>query len=70
VDARGRLYVATSMGVQVFSARGEPLGIITLPKTPQNLAFGGAGRSTLYVVGRGAVYRIKTKTNGPDRPGK
>lgn len=70
VDAKGRLFVATTVGVQVFSAKGEPLGIMALPKTPQNLAFAGTGRGTLYVVGRGAVYAIATQTKGPDRAGK
>jgi gluconolactonase len=70
VDAAGRLYVATTLGVQVFSAKGEPLGIIKLPKQPQNLAFSGRDRSMLYVVGRGAVYSIPTQTHGPRRAGK
>ncbi len=67
VDEAGRLYVATTLGVQVFSPAGEPLGIIALPKSPQNLAFSGKDRGTLYVVGRGSVYRIATLTHGPDR---
>ncbi|MBT2132874.1 SMP-30/gluconolactonase/LRE family protein [Croceibacterium sp. LX-88] len=70
VDASGRVYVASSAGVEVFSPEGTPLGVIALPKQPQNLAFGGADRSQLYVVGRGSVYRIKTLTKGVDRPGK
>ncbi|MET0279718.1 MAG: SMP-30/gluconolactonase/LRE family protein [Steroidobacteraceae bacterium] len=70
VDAKGRLYVATTVGVQVFSPRGEALGVIALPKAPQNLAFAGKGRDTLYVVGRGSVYRIATETRGPRRAGK
>lgn len=70
VDATGRLYVASTAGVQVFSPGGEPLGILALPLAPQNLAFAGEGRATLYVVGRGAVYRVPTLTRGPDRPGK
>lgn len=70
VDAEGRLFVATTLGVQVFSSKGKPLGTIELPRTPQNLAFAGSGRSSLYVVGRGAVYRIATLTHGPDREGK
>lgn len=70
VDAQGRVYVASTAGVQVFSPKGEALGIITLPKAPQNLAFAGKDRSTLYVVGRGSVYRIETQTQGPSRPGK
>lgn len=70
VDEKGRLFVASNIGVQVFSAKGEPLGVIALPKQPQNLAFGGKGRSYLYVVGRGSVYRIATLTHGPHRAGK
>ena len=70
VDAKGRLFVATSVGVQVFAADGKALGTIVLPKTPQNLAFAGPGLSSLHVVGRGAVYRIATQTKGPDRAGK
>ena len=70
VDGRNRIYVATGIGVQVFDRRGKALGVIELPKSPQNLAFGGAKRDQLYVVGRGAVYRIPTLTSGPRRPGK
>lgn len=70
VDEKGRLYVATAVGVQVFSDEGEAMGIITLPKQPQNLAFSGPGRHSLYVVGRGSVYRIQMLTRGPQRTGK
>jgi gluconolactonase len=70
VDAAGRVLVATLAGVEVFSPEGSPLGVIALPKQPQNLAFAGPDRSQLYVVGRGSVYRIKTLTRGVNRPGK
>jgi gluconolactonase len=64
VDALGRVYVASTAGVQVFSAEGEALGVIPLPKAPQNLAFAGPGKRSLYVVGRGAAYRIAALTSG------
>ena len=64
IDASGRLYVATTAGVQVFSSKGVHLGTIALPKAPQNLAFAGEGKQTLYIVGRGAAYRINTLTKG------
>lgn len=70
VDEKGRLYVATALGVQLFSEEGEALGTIVLPKQPQNLAFSGPGRHSLFVVGRGAVYRIQMLTRGPGRTGK
>jgi gluconolactonase len=64
IDAKGRLYVASTSGIQVFSTAGEALGIIPLPKAPQNLAFAGKDKNTLYVVGRGAAYRIAVLTPG------
>jgi gluconolactonase len=64
IDDAGRLYVASNTGIQVFSAKGEPLGTIALPKQPQNLAFAGEDKKTLYVVGRGAVYRFAVLTPG------
>jgi gluconolactonase len=64
VDVDGRLYVATSVGVQVFSAAGAALGVIALPKRPQNLAFAGKSKRDLFVVGQGSVYRIHTRTLG------
>lgn len=64
IDAKGRLYVASTAGIQVFNAKGDGLGIITLPKAPQNLAFAGKNKDFLYIVGRGAAYRIKVETPG------
>jgi gluconolactonase len=64
VDAAGRLYVASNAGIEVFSPAGEALGIIPLPKKPQNLAFAGPNKSQLYVVGRGAAYKIALLTTG------
>ncbi len=64
VDADGRLYVATNAGVEVFTAEGKTLGVIQLPKKPQNLAFAGADKKTLYIVGRGSVYRLPTLASG------
>lgn len=64
VDAKGRLYVASTAGIQVFDAKGAALGVIALPKAPQNLAFAGKDKKTLYIVGRGAAYRIAVQTPG------
>jgi gluconolactonase len=40
------------------------LGVIPLPKQPQNLAFAGKDKKTLYIVGRGAAYKVATLTPG------
>jgi len=64
IDGEGRLYVATSVGVQVFSAQGQHLGTIPLSRAPQNLAFAGPDKKTLYVVGRGAAFKIEMLAQG------
>jgi gluconolactonase len=67
VDEAGRLYVASTIGVQVFSADGRHLGTIPIgnPDGPQNLAFAGADKKTLYVVGDGAVWKVAMLAQGP-----
>lgn len=64
VDALGRLYVASTAGIQVFDEKGAALGVVPLPKAPQNIAFAGTDKRTLYAVGRGAAYRIAALTPG------
>jgi gluconolactonase len=64
VDSQGRIYVAASTGVQVFSPQGQHLGTIPLSRSPQNLAFAGPGKKTLYVVGRGAAYKVSMIAEG------
>jgi gluconolactonase len=67
VDSAGRLYVATQIGVQVFSPQGAHLGTIPIgiANGPQNLAFAGRDKKTLYVVGRGAAWKIPMLAEGP-----
>lgn len=63
-DDSGRLYVASNAGVEVFSDKGNALGVIPIPKKPQNLAFAGEEKKTLYIVGRGAAYKIDLLATG------
>ncbi|HWV16776.1 MAG TPA: SMP-30/gluconolactonase/LRE family protein [Cellvibrio sp.] len=64
IDNEGRLYVASNLGVQVFSDQGKTLGIIPVPHKPQNIAFAGKDKKTLYIVGRGAAYKVALLTPG------
>jgi gluconolactonase len=72
VDDAGRLYVTTTIGVQVFSPQGRHLGTIPIgnPDGPQNLAFAGPDRKTLYVVGDGAVWKVAMLAQGPRQRAK
>lgn len=72
VDNAGRVYVTTNLGVEVFSPEGQFLG--TIPaiwggaifnlRKPQNLAFAGPDKRTLYIVGAGAVFKVQTQAQG------
>jgi gluconolactonase len=64
VDNDGRLYVAGLSGVSVYSPQGRHIGTIPVSRGPQNLAFGGTDRKTLYIVGRGAAYKVQMIAQG------
>jgi gluconolactonase len=74
VDDRGRLYAATSIGVQVFDPIGRMCGVLLKPKDAPitAIALGGAKGDTLFVAcgdevfsrtikGRGVPWREKAK---------
>lgn len=54
VDSKGRLYVSSRDGVQVFNKTGKHLGVIPTPRGIISVAFAGPNKKTLYVVGSGA----------------
>jgi gluconolactonase len=78
VDSEGRMYAATNVGVEVFSPDGDLLGVMPVQwgaendriRKPQNVAFGGPDRMTLYIVGAGTIYKVRTLSQGPQRPTK
>ena len=63
VDVEGNLYVAAA-GVWIFSEKGENLGVIEMPETPANLAWGNEDWRTLYITARTSLYRIKMNLEG------
>ena len=64
VDAQGRVYAATAAGIQVFSPQGQHLGTIPVSRNPNNLAFAGPDKRILYIVARGAVYKVPMIAEG------
>ena len=64
IDAEGRVYAAMPNGVQVFSPEGKPLGTIPTSRRVQNLAFAGADKKTLYMVGSGAAFKTQMLATG------
>ena len=64
IDHEGRVYVVSIGGVHVFSTKGELLGTIPLSLQGQNIAFAGADKKTLYIVGRGSAFKVRLLTAG------
>ena len=64
IDDACRVYAATSAGVEVFDPKGAHLGTIPVSRAPQNIAFAGKDKKTLYIVGRGSAFRVDVETPG------
>jgi gluconolactonase len=67
VDERGNVYVCGPGGIWVVSPEGDRLGLLRLPESPHNLAFGEADRTTLYVTALTGVYRLRLGVAGAHR---
>jgi enterochelin esterase-like enzyme/sugar lactone lactonase YvrE len=62
VDKRGRYYITSELGVQIFDPTGRPCGVLPKPDKDQPLVtcvLGGADHSTLYIAHGNKVYRRK-----------
>jgi gluconolactonase len=57
VDARGWVWSSSEGGVQVFSAGGEPLGLIPTPHTCSNCTFTPDGHR-LFITGEESLWAI------------
>ena len=67
VDAEGRRYLTTPMGIQVFDQPGRCHLIFNPPPDTEwisNVSFGGKDLDTLYVTGRDKVFRRKIAAKG------
>ncbi len=66
VDADGRVYIATGLGVQVFDQIGKCHAIIPAPNRAalSNVEFAGANFDELYVTNGDKVFKRKTKVKG------
>jgi gluconolactonase len=64
VDTAGNVYVCGPSGIWLLSSRGEYLGILRLPESPHNLAWGDEDGRTLYVTAPTSIYRIRLAIPG------
>jgi gluconolactonase len=66
VDADGRVYIATSLGIQVFDQIGKCHAIIPAPQAGSlsNVEFGGPTLDEMYVTNGDKLFKRKTKVKG------
>jgi len=50
-----------NIDARVFAADGKDLGTIPIGIAPQSVGFAGPNKKTLYIVGRGALYKTQTE---------
>ena len=66
VDADGRVYIATALGVQVFDQIGKCHAILPAPNRAalSNVEFGGPNMDEMYITNGDKVFKRKTKVKG------
>jgi gluconolactonase len=64
LDNGGNVYVISHAGVEVFNAKGEPLGLMDIGTKAQNLAFAGKDGKTLYITAHGSLLKIHMLAQG------
>jgi gluconolactonase len=65
-DARGRWYVSSATGIQVFDPNGRPAGLILAPADAAvtSIALSGPDLSYLFALTQGKVFKRKVNTKG------
>jgi len=67
-DTRGYLWATSAMGIQVCEQPGRCTNILNKPEfggaPVGSIAFGGPGRSWLYVTQGGRLFRRETRRTG------
>jgi sugar lactone lactonase YvrE len=64
VDTEGRLYIATSLGIQVCDQAGRVNFIILTPEQPHDVCFGGKELGDLFIACGDKVYKRSMKVHG------
>jgi sugar lactone lactonase YvrE len=70
VDAAGRCYVTSAVGLQIFDAKGQLLGVLPKPGAGPlvSAGFGGRNLDHLYLACGDKIYRRKVLAHGAPPP--
>jgi hypothetical protein len=64
VDRAGNVYVANGQ-IMVYDPTGRQIAEIDVPERPIDLLFGGADRSTLFILAHHALFAVKVRSPTP-----
>jgi gluconolactonase len=64
IDSKGHVYCTGPGGIHVFSPEAVCLGVIHVPESVANFAWGDADHRTLYITASTSVYRIRVQVPG------
>ncbi len=65
IDRDGNVYLASSLGIEVYRPDGTHWGNIPVAEAPSNVVFGGAERRTLYITTPHRLYRVDVPIPAP-----
>ena len=63
-DVDGNIWAGARPGVQVIASDGTRIGMIRLPETCANIAFGGQKRNHLFMASSQSLYAVYVGTQG------
>jgi gluconolactonase len=68
VDAQGNIWTSGPGGIRIITPAGRVLGQIVLPEVAANIAWGGPGLRTAYIMGSTSIYRLPLRVAGLRAP--
>ena len=68
VDEHGNVWSSAADGVHCIAPDGRLLGVVRVPHTVANIAFGGRYRSRLFICASHTLYAIYLNVRGAARP--
>jgi gluconolactonase len=64
VDSEDRIWCSAGDGVRCFTSDGTALGLLCVPETVSNLAFGGPDLSRMFITATSSLYSVEVECMG------
>lgn len=63
-DSAGNLYCTGPGGIHLFDGEGQHLGVIKVPQSAANFAFGDDDLRSIFITASTSLYRVRVKVPG------